>query len=123
MLGAGEAGADEAGHGLGEGESDGGIQFVESADKLHQGIIFADSCAADEAGLAAITEERLPDPSPDDERVRAVRGFQEFFDRLSILRRERDGGMESMLLAMATGYDYRKYQKVKAVERKGSGKS
>jgi len=75
-----------------------------------------------EAGLAAITEERLPDPSPDDERVRAVRGFQEFFDRLSILRRERDGGMESMLLAMATGYDYRKYQKVKAVERKG-GKS
>jgi len=25
-----------------------------------------------------------------------------------------------MLLAMATGYDYRKYQKVKAVEKKGS---
>ena len=36
-----------------------------------------------------------------------------------ILRRERDGGMEAMLLAMATGYDYRKYQKVKAVERRG----
>ena len=36
-----------------------------------------------------------------------------------LLRRERDGGMEPMLLAMATGYDYRKYQKVKAVERKG----
>jgi hypothetical protein len=28
--------------------------------------------------------------------------------------------MEPMLLAMATGYDYRKYQKVKAVERKGA---
>ena len=28
------------------------------------------------------------------------------------------GGMESMLMAMATGYDYRKYQKVKAGERR-----
>jgi hypothetical protein len=26
------------------------------------------------------------------------------------LRREKDGGMEDILLAMATGYDYRKYQ-------------
>lgn len=69
------------------------------------------------ACLALITEERVPPPS-DDPRVAAIRGFQEFFDRLSILRRERDGGMEPMLLAMATGYDYRKYQKVKAVERK-----
>ena len=57
-------------------------------------------------------------PSADPRSV-SVRGFQEFFDRLSILRRERDGGMEPMLLAMATGYDYRKYQKVKAIERKG----
>jgi homoserine kinase type II len=80
-----------------------------------------------EQGLAAITEERVaPPPSSDDgkrleeDRARAVKGFQEFFDRLSILRRERDGGMEPMLLAMATGYDYRKYQKVKAVERKGA---
>ena len=31
---------------------------------------------------------------------------------------EREGGMEAMLMAMATGYDYRKYQKVKAVERR-----
>jgi homoserine kinase type II len=81
-----------------------------------------------EEGLAAITEERVGVPATEDERgrrleehrARAVKGFQEFFDRLSILRRERDGGMEPMLLAMATGYDYRKYQKVKAVERKGA---
>jgi homoserine kinase type II len=81
-----------------------------------------------EEGLAAITEERVVVSVTDDERgrrleedrARAVKGFQEFFDRLSILRRERDGGMEPMLLAMATGYDYRKYQKVKAVERKGA---
>ena len=79
-----------------------------------------------EMGLAAITEERgAPVAKPEntngsDERVRAARAFQEFFDRLSILRREREGGMEPMLLAMATGYDYRKYQKVKAVEKKGS---
>lgn len=83
-----------------------------------------------ELGLAAITEERgaaLPRPEErngngagSDERVRAARAFQDFFDRLSILRREREGGMEPMLLAMATGYDYRKYQKVKAVEKKGS---
>ena len=32
-------------------------------------------------------------------------------------RRERDGGMEPLLLAMATGYDYRRYQKVKAITR------
>ena len=43
--------------------------------------------------------------------------FREFFDRLRILRREREGGMEALLMAMATGYDYRKYQKVKANER------
>ena len=79
-----------------------------------------------ELGLAAITEERgaplakIEGVNGSDERVRAARAFQEFFDRLSILRRERDGGMEPMLLAMATGYDYRKYQKVKAVEKKGS---
>ena len=81
-----------------------------------------------ELGLAAITEERgtvvprLDDrgAANADERARAARAFQEFFDRLSILRRERDGGMEPMLLAMATGYDYRKYQKVKAVEKKGT---
>lgn len=81
-----------------------------------------------EQGLAAITEERVGNPPSDDERLRrleedrarAVKGFQEFFDRLSILRRERDGGMDALLLAMATGYDYRKYQKVKAVERKSA---
>lgn len=38
--------------------------------------------------------------------------YHEFLDRLHILRRERPGGMDKLLLAMATGYDYRKYQKV-----------
>jgi hypothetical protein len=27
--------------------------------------------------------------------------------------------MEGLLMAMATGYDYRKYQRVKALEKKG----
>jgi homoserine kinase type II len=48
---------------------------------------------------------------------RVHKDFREFFDRLRILRREREGGMEALLMAMATGYDYRKYQKVKANER------
>lgn len=48
-----------------------------------------------------------------DENRRMYKDFKEFFDRLLILRREKDGGMEDILLAMATGYDYRKYQKSK----------
>ena len=48
-----------------------------------------------------------------DENRRIYRDFKEFFDRLLILRREKNGGMEDILLAMATGYDYRKYQKSK----------
>jgi len=48
---------------------------------------------------------------------RVNKDFRDFFDRLRILRREREGGMEELLMAMATGYDYRKYQKVKANER------
>lgn len=88
--------------------------FRFTVTKLRDIVALPDAAAC----LATITEERLPDPS-DDPRVAAIRGFQEFYDRLAILRRERDGGMEPMLLAMATGYDYRKYQKVKAVERKG----
>jgi len=49
--------------------------------------------------------------------VRVDQDFGEFFDRLRVLRREKEGGMEALLMAMATGYDYRKYQKVKATER------
>ncbi len=49
---------------------------------------------------------------------RVKKDFHEFFDRLRVLRREREGGMEPLLMAMATGYDYRKYQKVKANERR-----
>jgi hypothetical protein len=55
---------------------------------------------------------------PADDKIRVSKDFQEFYDRLRILRREEDGGMEGLLMAMATGYDYRKYQKVKAYEKK-----
>lgn len=48
-----------------------------------------------------------------DQNQRTYKDFREFFNRLLILRRERDGGMEDILVAMATGYDYRKYQKSK----------
>ncbi len=58
--------------------------------------------------------------NPVDEQVRVHKDFREFYERLRILRRERDGGMEGLLMAMATGYDYRKYQKVKALEKKGT---
>jgi len=54
-------------------------------------------------------------PVNGDTRVNA--DFREFFERLRVLRREKEGGMEALLMAMATGYDYRKYQKVKANER------
>ncbi|OGQ75311.1 MAG: hypothetical protein A3G40_12765 [Deltaproteobacteria bacterium RIFCSPLOWO2_12_FULL_57_22] len=50
---------------------------------------------------------------PMDENQRNYKDFKEFFERLLILRREKTGGMEDILLAMATGYDYRKYQKSK----------
>ncbi len=58
--------------------------------------------------------------NPVEENQRVDKDFREFYERLRILRRERDGGMEGMLMAMATGYDYRKYQRVKAMEKKGS---
>jgi homoserine kinase type II len=48
-----------------------------------------------------------------EESHRMYKDFKEFYDRLLILRREKSGGMEDILLAMATGYDYRKYQKSK----------
>jgi homoserine kinase type II len=57
--------------------------------------------------------------NPVDSSQRINKDFREFYDRLSILRREREGGMEGLLMAMATGYDYRKYQKVRAIEKKG----
>jgi homoserine kinase type II len=66
------------------------------------------------------TVARLRDffETPGDERLRINKDFQDSYERLGILRREREGGMEAMLMAMATGYDYRKYQKVKAGERR-----
>src|SRR5207244_12199725 len=60
--------------------------------------------------------------NPVDDPLRVNKDFREFYERLRILRRERDGGMEGLLMAMATGYDYRKYQKVKALEKKGTKK-
>ncbi len=54
---------------------------------------------------------------PDRARERVNKDFHEFLERLEVLRREKEGGMEPLLMAMATGYDYRKYQKVKASER------
>ena len=56
---------------------------------------------------------------PMDEAQRVNKDFREFYERLRILRRETEGGMEGLLMAMATGYDYRKYQKVRAIEKKG----
>ncbi len=57
--------------------------------------------------------------NPMDEARRINKDFREFYERLRILRRETEGGMEALLMAMATGYDYRKYQKVRAIEKKG----
>src|SRR5436190_8286582 len=57
---------------------------------------------------------------PVDESQRINKDFHEFYERLRILRRETEGGMEGLLMAMATGYDYRKYQKVRAIEKKGT---
>lgn len=56
--------------------------------------------------------------NPVDERQRLNKDFQDFYERLRILRREREGGMEPILMSMATGYDYRKYQRVKAFEKR-----
>src|SRR5437667_4027667 len=49
--------------------------------------------------------------------MRIHKDFREFFARLQVLRRERPGGMDRLLLAMATGYDYRKYQKIRVQEK------
>jgi homoserine kinase type II len=57
-----------------------------------------------------------------DDGGRADKDFRGFYERLRILRREREGGMEALLMAMATGYDYRKYQRIKALEKKGSSR-
>ncbi len=54
-----------------------------------------------------------------DEAHRINDEFREYLARLRVLRREREGGMEGLLMAMATGYDYRKYQRVKPGEEGG----
>ena len=59
---------------------------------------------------------------PMDDTARINKDFREFLERLQVLRRERPGGMDKLLMAMATGYDYRKYQKP-AASGKPEGKS
>ena len=54
-----------------------------------------------------------------DEQQRINADFRDYLDRLRVLRREKEGGMEGLLMAMATGYDYRKYQRVKSGEFEG----
>ncbi|RMF22149.1 MAG: homoserine kinase [Deltaproteobacteria bacterium] len=54
-----------------------------------------------------------------EEAERINREFGGYFERLQVLRREKEGGMEGLLMAMATGYDYRKYQRIKADEEPG----
>ncbi len=60
---------------------------------------------------------------PMKEQDRVSKDFREFFDRLQVLRRERSGGMNRLLLAMATGYDYRQYQKPPAAQDKTEGRT
>lgn len=59
---------------------------------------------------------------PMDERQRVPKDFRDFFERLQVLRRERPGGMDRLLLAMATGYDYRQYQKVRTQSKPKEGR-
>lgn len=59
---------------------------------------------------------------PMDDNVRVNKDFREFFERLQVLRRERAGGMDRLLLAMATGYDYRQYQKPSTSQEKTEGR-
>jgi Ser/Thr protein kinase RdoA (MazF antagonist) len=82
-----------------------------------------------ELGLAAITEERgavvraarRSRRGNADERARAARAFQEFFDRPSIPRRERDGaGTSRCCSRWRPGTTTASTQKVKAVEKKGT---
>jgi len=54
---------------------------------------------------------------PMDGRTRVNKDFREFFERLQVLRRERAGGMDRLLMAMATGYDYRKYQRISTQDK------
>jgi Ser/Thr protein kinase RdoA (MazF antagonist) len=57
----------------------------------------------------------------EEERQRINKDFGSYLERLRVLRRENEGGMDKLLLAMATGYDYRKYQRVKSGDFEGDG--
>ena len=54
--------------------------------------------------------------------IRVEKDFREFLERLQVLRRERPGGMDRLLLALATGYDYRQYQKIPGQAEKPEGR-
>lgn len=59
---------------------------------------------------------------PMETRTRVNKDFREFFERLQVLRRERSGGMDRLLLAMAIGYDYRQHQKPPIQHEKPEGR-
>lgn len=44
--------------------------------------------------------------------------LESWIERLAILRREREGGLEPLLRAMAGGYDYRRYQKARGEDKR-----
>lgn len=48
----------------------------------------------------------------------AERDFEAWLDRLAILRREREGGLDPILRIMATGYDYRRYQRARTCTKR-----
>ncbi len=70
--------------------------------------------------VAAIMRETVTPGAAGGELPFGARAFLDGYDRLLTLRREREGGMDELLLAMATGYDYRKYQKIRAPQRRRS---
>ena len=54
---------------------------------------------------------------PASAQTRVDKDWSEFYERLQVLRRDREGGMERLLMALATGYDYRKYQRGRTADK------
>lgn len=50
----------------------------------------------------------------------AEQEFERWVERLLILRREREGGLDPILRMMAMGYDYRRYQRARACAKRAS---
>ncbi len=78
-----------------------------------------DEAASGPLGLSVLSAIAGAMASPrDDGFPGPVQLFLDGYNRLLTLRREREGGMDDLLLALATGYDYRKYQKIRAPQRR-----